>query len=382
MLKRKTNRASARSFCDESPIADPSVAVARLAAERPLGRATFRGRLEYIFLRSTKRGVWGYLVLVLIVFSIVHFETDRWWLGTALSCGPKWPGLVPLALLVPLAAVLRARLLLPLIASALVYLFGIMGLCVPWPWDAAQAVPTEMVTMMSWNAEGGATDWKSVRQLIDNEDIGIVALQDSGQAIESVLPEGWHVAHAEGLILASRYPIKDQQIWRREQLPPTRQQAVALYALIDRPEGPLAVCCIQLGSPFGEPNGLLDRASISNLNMPDQIQLLDYWRDRESEELSKWIAGLPQIDVIAGDFNMPVESQIYRRWWNGYVNAFSKVGSGFGWTRLANCGRIRFGLRVDHVLVADSWAAANCKVGPKITSDHMPVIVQIVPAGK
>ena len=34
--------------------------------------------------------------------------------------------------------------------------------------------------------------------------------------------------------------------------------------------------------------------------------------------------------VIAGDFNLPVESAIYRNYWGGFRNAFSDCGRGFG----------------------------------------------------
>ena len=62
--------------------------------------------------------------------------TDRWWLATIMMFGPRWMGLLPLAVLVPLALALRARLLLPLAATAALIVFGIMGLCVSWPGNA------------------------------------------------------------------------------------------------------------------------------------------------------------------------------------------------------------------------------------------------------
>ena len=36
--------------------------------------------------------------------------------------------------------------------------------------------------------------------------------------------------------------------------------------------------------------------------------------------------------ILAGDFNLPVDSAIYREYWSGYRDAFSDAGWGFGYT--------------------------------------------------
>ena len=55
-----------------------------------------------------------------------------------------------------------------------------------------------------------------------------------------------------------------------------------------------------------------------------RIELNAMIRDRESERAAIWaIRGDKRVPVlVAGDFNLPVESAIFRRHWGGYTDAF------------------------------------------------------------
>ena len=79
--------------------------------------------------------------------------------------------------------------------------------------------------------------------------------------------------------------------------------------------------------------------------------------------------------IIAGDFNMPVESTIYRRFWSGLGNVFEDAGFGFGYTKRENRW-IR--ARIDHVLYAERWFDGTAaETGPDVGSDHLPVIAEL-----
>ena len=84
---------------------------------------------------------------------------------------------------------------------------------------------------------------------------------------------------------------------------------IALYALVDRPGGPIAVCNVHLTSPHIGPTPFAADEAICDLDYAEQLTQINYWRDRESKLLSQWIAELPQIDLIMGDFGMPIESR-------------------------------------------------------------------------
>jgi vancomycin resistance protein VanJ len=93
-------------------------------------------------------------------------------------------------------------------------------------------------------------------------------------------------------------------------------------------------------------------------------------REWESELARGWATRAAGPLLVAGDFNMPVESAIYRRYWSGFENAFSTAGNGYGSTKHTRL----FGTRIDHVLAAPGLECVNAFVGPDAGSDHRPLV--------
>ncbi|MBT1070883.1 endonuclease/exonuclease/phosphatase family protein [Pelotalea chapellei] len=89
------------------------------------------------------------------------------------------------------------------------------------------------------------------------------------------------------------------------------------------------------------------------------------------------VDAFPGPIVVAGDFNTPVESVIYRTVWGDLANAFDKVGRGYGITQRVSVKGFSFGARIDHVLAGKGLVPKVCEVGPDIGSDHLPVIADI-----
>jgi endonuclease/exonuclease/phosphatase (EEP) superfamily protein YafD len=90
------------------------------------------------------------------------------------------------------------------------------------------------------------------------------------------------------------------------------------------------------------------------------------------------IARLTRPVIVAGDFNMPADSDIYRENWQGYANAFSKAGFGYGWTVRGGHRGIVIGARIDHILTDGGMRVLRCETGPDVGSDHLPLIADIV----
>lgn len=77
--------------------------------------------------------------------------------------------------------------------------------------------------------------------------------------------------------------------------------------------------------------------------------------------------------LVLGDFNLTVESAIYRRDWGDLTNAFSSTGGGFGHTMFAGRHRIR----IDHVLAGPAWRPVRTRVLHGYPSEHQPVVVDL-----
>jgi endonuclease/exonuclease/phosphatase (EEP) superfamily protein YafD len=76
---------------------------------------------------------------------------------------------------------------------------------------------------------------------------------------------------------------------------------------------------------------------------------------------------------VAGDFNTPTRSAVYRESWTDLTNAFSAAGWGLGHTHFSR----RIGVRIDHILASDHWHVTSCEVGPDVGSAHRPVVAEL-----
>jgi endonuclease/exonuclease/phosphatase (EEP) superfamily protein YafD len=95
----------------------------------------------------------------------------------------------------------------------------------------------------------------------------------------------------------------------------------------------------------------------------------------ESSSLHGWIGSFPETNkIIAGDFNLTVDSPIYREIWSNYRNAFSDSAYGYGYTKFTKINRFRYSARIDHVLSTPGLRPVRARVGPDLGSDHFPLI--------
>ncbi len=151
----------------------------------------------------------------------------------------------------------------------------------------------------------------------------------------------------------------------------------ALYARIDLPGRTIGVCNIHLTSPHHGLTEVLDRHTFVNWSRRQRLEQLNEMRRCESRNLSAWIGELPQVDLLMGDFNQPVESRIYRQNWSDYRNAFSAAGFGVGYTRWVMLHNFQYGVRIDHILTTQGWTPKSCVIGRDIGSDHLPIVARV-----
>ena len=321
------------------------------------------------------RLTWAYVAVVFVACLVLWTLADRWWPATLFLFGPRWILLLPLAALVPSAAVLRRRLLAPLLVAALIVLVPTMGLRLGWgSWlEGPDGGALRVVTLNAGGSEAlgfelpfRARDWNA----------DIVAIQECGSSLASVvrdIPDWYH--HVDGqLCVLSRHPIDTSRAISWDDLAGAREQGLggsshAAEYSITTPGGSVRVVNLHLETARKGLEGAfdLDFGRISaNLTL----------RAAESRRMRDWIGEDAEAVIIVGDFNMPIESAIYRRDWSDFRNAFSDIGVGFGATR--DNGWIQ--VRIDHVLTGSAWTATRAVVGPVVGVDHRPVIVDLARA--
>lgn len=317
-----------------------------------------------------------YLVLLLVAWFSLRLAGESFWPVTMLLFGPRWLMAVPLVLLVPLAAWFDRAVLPFLAGAAMVVFIPIMGLNLALSNPARPADGTTL-RVLSYNIHGGLFNVEEFSALLNDAAIDVVALQECPEDLRLPLPKGWQIVRKRGLAVLSRYPIHAatplEVLQPGDQWPGT----YLLHTVIQKPEGDMAVCSLHLPSPRFGLQTLLDKRTLVR---PDRDGLLKKQlagREFVAQRIQEYLATLKLPLVVAGDFNSPVESSLYRRYFGGYENVFSATARGYGYTQRVSVSGLPFGSRIDHILTGNGAGPVACKVGPDLGSDHLPVIADI-----
>jgi vancomycin resistance protein VanJ len=101
-------------------------------------------------------------------------------------------------------------------------------------------------------------------------------------------------------------------------------------------------------------------------------------RDLESKLALEWSRQATGPLIVAGDFNSVPESIYLRRDFAEFTNAFDACGAGLGFTKATKAGPVRYGARIDHVLVSDHWRVADVALAVDVGSDHRGLLATVV----
>jgi endonuclease/exonuclease/phosphatase (EEP) superfamily protein YafD len=312
---------------------------------------------------------------VLAVWLLLRFAGDRWWFATVMLFGPRWLCAVPLAVLLPAAALFRRRMLWVLAAAAIVVVGPIMGLCLPWARLAAGDGPS--LRVLTCNVKGKCCNNAALDNLIEQTAPDVVALQGCWNEVRVRWPAGWHVCQVADFLIASRFPVVHPGTDHTWQLPGHWPHRDMLRCTVQAAGREIDFYSVHLLSPHEGLEAVLDRKTLLR---PSDSPILDArieQRRVESQDARRFVGDLTATPILAGDFNMPVDSTIYRRDWSNFRDAFSDGGVGFGYTEWPQVRKVPLGVRIDHVLTGPAWRCRHCWVGPDVGSDHLPLLADL-----
>jgi endonuclease/exonuclease/phosphatase (EEP) superfamily protein YafD len=348
------------------------------AAETPRGRS----RLSRVVRKAVGALSVAYVVAVVALWALLWLGGDRWWPATLLMYGPRWVYILPLAVLAPAALLWRRGRLPALAAAGLIVVGPIMGLCIPWRTWMGGPSPAEHPTLrvLSYNVKRFSPDPEAYQALLGRLKPDVIAIQEHAGWTrlrkQWELPASWHRRQAGEMMVASRHPILRVEVSRCD-LAGGRPVINAMYCVIDTPDGKVGFCCLHLETPRRGLSLILNRGEI-DLGKADAADRQTGLRREESVRLLRWLQRFDEPMIIAGDFNMTADSTIYRRTWSRYRNAFGWAGFGYGYTKQTAIRRRGYGLRIDHILTDENWVPVDCRVGPDLGSDHLPLIADLV----
>jgi vancomycin resistance protein VanJ len=327
-------------------------------------------------LRWLTWAAWGYLAAVLVLCALLWTLGDRWWPATVYLFGPRWVALLPLAVLVPLAARYRAALLPLLIAAALVMVFPVMGMRTGWRALLPAGPAPQTLRVVTANVMGDPWAAERLISQMDEWRADVLAVQEcSARAAEAFARvPGWEHRRDSQLCVFSRHPVRAAEVMDRSRFEGMREAGIGGTSMAARYTLDVGGRQVELVNVHLE----TPRRGLAGLfrSRTDRMEPNTLARDIESRQVARWAAA-GGAQIVAGDFNMPVESRIYREHWGGYANAFSRAGRGLGFTR--DNGWIK--VRIDHVLAAPGWRVDRAFVGPDVGSDHWPVVADLAWTG-
>jgi len=333
-------------------------------------------------------GLWalslGYLAVALAVALLLWGAGDRWWPATVLLFGPRWIFLLPLLVLVPVAFVRDRALLVPVALAGLVVAGPIVELRTGWRGLLVGDDPDRDVRVATLNARGGNGMVQTASGLMRSWSADIVLFQECAGMLRQEIrgieearagpleaPDfALHADRRGGLCILSRFPILAVAEMEREVVERAGGSGLIVTWTLELGGRAVDVTNIHLETP---------RAGFEALRagrVLDAIPLIEeksWLRDIELERARRWADLSSRPRIVAGDFNTPPESRAYRSWWGDWTNAFTRVGRGFGGTRLNGWIRVR----IDHILVDDGWTVVDARTGEDVGSDHLPVIATI-----
>ena len=171
----------------------------------------------------------------------------------------------------------------------------------------------------------------------------------------------WNIDCAGTLCIASRLPIKRIASLNRSKLGGWGNYA-AKYE-IDFFGEKLQLINVHLDTPRSILESLLHRSVNERetdritFNRRIQVSIINNWVDRDTPT------------IIAGDFNMPTNENIYRKNLGHLNNALDSAEFGFRYTKHTKW----HGIRIDHILFNNFFIVKNAKVLDDFGGDHRPI---------
>jgi endonuclease/exonuclease/phosphatase (EEP) superfamily protein YafD len=314
---------------------------------------------------------WVYLAAALGAWLLLA-EADLWWPATFLMFSPRWLLLVPLAVLTPAALAVRRPALGLLGVTAVLIAGPVMGGCIPWRPLLTPTPGGPRLRVLTCNMHYLDVDPALLDDLVARDQPEVVAVQEwhkPSRKPEITGPD-WHVRAIPGLFLASRYPIRRMTVLGRNS---NRPQGLAAHYDLETPGGTVAFFSLHLASPRHE----LREAVLEATRVEEGVRATSDVRWEQFAHLTRALEDVRGPVVLAGDFNTPPESAIFRDLLGDYTDAFSAAGWGWGYTFSGG----RTTVRIDHVLAGKGWRCLRSWVGPDVGSPHRPVLADLVWAG-
>jgi vancomycin resistance protein VanJ len=312
--------------------------------------------------------VYGYGALIGGLWAWMFWAGDQQWLATLVLFGPRWLCALPLPLLFLVAAIGRRRLLGPLTLIGAFIVGPIMGFQVHLPrWSSGHP----RLRVLTCNVGEKLSTRRALLDLIVREQPDVVALQEAKQGAQFFWPPDWSLICNDEFVVASRWLVTQHEAVYR---PDDPTKICAIRFKVKLPDDEVQFFNVHFQTPRPGLEAVLNRRTGLDFSRAGELEKVLRRRAAESERASDWIEQFGAPTIVMGDFNTPVESTIFHRYWSSLDDAFRQRGWGFGFTKISEKDGWSYGARIDHVLFTPPWRCVRCWVGDDVGSDHLPLL--------
>lgn len=316
------------------------------------------------------RLVLAYLVLIVLAVGVLRLWDESWSVNSLMLFAPRWALLLPLLILVPVALRYSRRSLIPLTAVVIFYLAAISGFRVSRHWTDPPDEPNSL-RVVTCNTGGGQLNVRRLRQYLRDERPDVVAIQEWDTRYRELVfdQSEWTVVESQGMWVASRRTITPVDGVKPGQF--ELPGGAGAFELITA-NGPVRFVNVHLPTVRDGLEAVVHRQPGGHAALEANAGA----RDRAGATARLMAQQGVDPLIVAGDFNVPVESSVYRHHWGDLTDAFDSAGIGFGYSKFTHW----HGVRIDHILFDANWQCSYCAVGPDLGLDHRPVLAVIMPA--
>jgi len=313
--------------------------------------------------RSVFCACWLYGIASVGLWLILRVTGEQWWPATVFLFGPRWVWLLPLIPLIVAAVWVRRRALWILLPTVWVVLFPVMGFNVPWRLVTLHFQGAPCVRVLTCNIHRQST--AALSDVVSVVKPDVVVIQEWSAQPPAFRPDRgqWYFCTNGELFLASRYPIRKVVDLSVQTLP---DPGMAVCYELEMPGGNIHFINLRFASPHSQ----LEDLRWHSPSAYAEVQSNSVLRAAQFRIISHYALDLGPATILAGDFNTPDGSILFREYCSAFCNGFSVAGWGFGHTYFAPWEATR----IDNILAGPVWRCRRCWVGPDVGSPHRPLI--------
>jgi len=306
------------------------------------------------------------LVLIIFIVFINPWPEFLTVLEDILLFMPRWLIILPLLTSIFMSLSLIQKHRIPLVISVFYIISYYHNFNIP-QLPLQKAVNAQnRINIMTANLGNTEEATLIITGQIKKHQLSVIALQETSEKqTKKIIPKGWGVQCDGHMCLASVYPVTFVESQSRQILGGWGNIA-ALFNITVNNEI-ISILNVHVETPRKG----FETFTLSKFNFQTLVDNYDL-RYLEASIIRDWTNGLGK-KIILGDFNMPIESSIYKKFFFEFENTFNTSGVGLGYTKYT---RIH-GIRIDHILTDNNFQTIAAEVGNEFGGDHRPMIAKL-----